>query len=108
MDNATVIVEEMNITFICESTGFPLPTIVWSRTNGALSNRVFVSDSVTALIGNGNVTKVSVNLTITNISREDAGVYVCQATNSIDSDSSNISVTVQCKYIVLYNCTIVH
>ena len=86
--------------FTCESIGIPLPTITWSRDNGALNDRVFVSDSVTDLVRNSNVTRVSVNLTITNTSREDTGVYVCSANNYIGSDSTSVSVTVQCKFLL--------
>ena len=60
-----------------------------------------MSDSVSAPTGYGNVTRVSVNLTITNVSREDTGVYVCSANNEIGSDDSNVSITVQCKFIIL-------
>ena len=63
-----------------------------------LSDRVSVSDSVSVPTGYGNVTRVSVNLTITNASREDTGVYTCSANNSIGSDSSSVSITVQCKF----------
>ena len=94
------IVREGNITTItCEAFGYPPPTVVWNRINGILSDRVSVSDSVSVLIGHGNVTRVSVNLTIRDASREDTGVYTCSANNSIGSDSSNVSITVQCKYL---------
>ena len=46
----------------------------------------------------GNVTRASVNLTITNYSREDTGVYTCSANYSIGSDRSNVSITVQCEF----------
>jgi len=84
----------------CEAIGYPPPTIVWSRSNGALSDRISVSDSVSVPIGNGNVTRVSVNLTITNASREDTGVHTCSANNSIGSDNKSVSITVQCKFIL--------
>ena len=90
-----------NITFTCESVGIPLPTIVWSNTIGALSERVSVSDSITSLIEDCNVTKVSVNLTITSALREDTAIYICSASNSIGSDRSNVSVRVRCKFIML-------
>ena len=97
-----VIVGERNITTItCEAIGYPPPTIVWSRSNGALSDRVSVSDSVSVPTGNGNVTRVSVNLMIPNASREDTGVYTCSANNSIGSDNRNIIITVQCKAVLL-------
>ena len=58
-----------------------------------------MSDSVSFPTGYGNVTRVSVNLTITNASREDTGKYLCSASNEIGSDDSNVSITVECKLI---------
>ena len=55
-----------------------------------------MSDSVSIPTGYGNVTRVSVNLTITNASREDTGVYMCSANNSVGSGSRNASIIVQC------------
>ena len=83
---------------MCEAFGYSPPTIVWSKADGNLSERVSVSDSVSVPTGNGNVTRVSVNLTITNASREDTGVYTCLANNSIGSDESIVNITVQCKF----------
>ena len=59
-----------------------------------------MSDSVSVPTGYGNVTRVSVNLTITNAYREDTGVYTCSANNSIGSDDRNISITIQCKLML--------
>ena len=92
-----IITEGCTTTILCEAIGYPPPTVVWNKFNGILSDRVSVSDSVSVPTGYGNVTRVSVNLTITNASREDTGVYTCSANNSIGSDSSNVSITVQCK-----------
>ena len=83
-------------TITCEALGYPPPSIVWSRANGTLSDRVSVSDSVSVPTGYGNVTRVSVNLIITNASREDTGVYMCSANNSVGSDTKSINITVQC------------
>ena len=58
-----------------------------------------MSDSVSFPTGYGNVTTVSVNLTITNASREDTGEYLCSASNEIGSDDNNVSITVECKFI---------
>ena len=94
-----LIIREGNTTTItCEAFGYPPPTVVWNRINGILSDRVSVSDSVSVLTVYGNVTRVSVNLTITNASREDTGVYTCSANNSIGSGNSNVSIIVQCKF----------
>ena len=96
--NDATVREGSTTTIICEAFGYPPPTVVWNRSNEMLSDRVSVSDSVSVHTGNGNVTRVSVSLTITNASREDTGVYTCSANNSIGSDSSNVSITVQCKF----------
>ena len=85
----------------CEALGYPPPTVVWSRTNGTLSDRVSVSDNVSVPTGYGNVTRVSVNLTITNASREDTGVYTCSANNSVGSDNKSIIITVQCELVII-------
>ena len=100
-NTAGVISEGNTTTITCEALGYPPPIIVWSRTNGILSDRVSVSDSVSVPTGYGNVTRVSVNLTITDTSREDTGMYVCSANNSVGSDESNVNITVQCKCIVI-------
>ena len=60
-----------------------------------------MSGSISAPTGYGNVTRVNVNLTITNASREDTGIYTCSASNSIDSDSRNASITIQRKCLLL-------
>ena len=96
--NNTFVREGNTTTITCEALGYPPPTLVWSRTNGTLSDRVSVSDSVSIPTGYGNVTRVSVNLTITNASREDTGVYMCSANNIVGSDSENINIIVQCEF----------
>ena len=97
-----VIVRETNATVImCEAIGYPPPTVIWSMVNRTLSDRISVSDSVSVPTGYGNVTRVSVNLTITNAYREDTVKYICSANNSIGSDSSNVSITVQCKLFIV-------
>ena len=95
----TAIRERNTTTITCEALGYPPPTVVWSRTNGTLSDRVSVSDGISVPTGYGNVTRVSVNLTITNASRGDTGVYMCSANNSVDSDTKDIDITIQCKFI---------
>ena len=59
-----------------------------------------MSDSVNTTTGNGDVLRVTETLTIMNVSREHTGVYICSANNSVGSDNSNISITVQCKLLL--------
>ena len=96
--NEVTINEGDLYTITCEAVGYPPPTITWSRSDGAFSGRVSVSNIVSVLTGNGNVTRVSVNLTITNAYREDTGAYMCSATNYIGSDNKTVTITVQCKF----------
>ena len=100
-ENATLIDEGMNITITCESIGIPLPVITWSRVDEALSDRVLVSDAIMDDDESSNITKVVVELTIASLSREDTGEYICSASNNIGFDSSNVSITVQCKLLLL-------
>ena len=95
-----MITEGDTIAITCEAVGYPPPTIVWSRTIGTSSYTILVNNSVSVPAGIGNVTSVSVNLTLTNANREDTGLYECSASNSVGSDNRNTSVTVQCKLMV--------
>ena len=95
--NTTVTVEGNVAIITCEAIGYPMPTVEWSKSDGNFSDRVLVSDSVSVPTGNGNITKVSVNLEVANASREDTGVYICFASNSVGSDNRSINLTVQCK-----------
>ena len=95
MDNSIIVVAEgTNVSVACEATGYPTPTVIWSKTNGALSDRVLISDNSSR---NGSVL---VPLTIINASEEDTGVYICTAKNSIGTDRRNVKII--CKYIVLF------
>ena len=99
-----VLLEGNTTTITCEAFGYPPPIVQWHRIDGTLSDRVLVSDSVSVPTGYGNVTRVSVNLTIINASREDTGVYMCSANNSVGNDIINTSITVQCKFVIYLFC----
>ena len=104
--NDEVLIERNTTTITCEAIGYPPPTVQWDRIDGTLSDRVSVSDSVSVPTGYGNVTRVSVNLTITNASREDTGVYMCSANNSVGDNIINLTITVLCKFCdsLLFAC----
>ena len=85
--NATKI-EGDNVTFTCNATGNPAPTFRWTRNGSVLT---------TGLSLDGK------QLTITNVTREDSGQYVCEATNNVTTVPSNsATLNVQCK-ITYYN-----
>ncbi|CAH3134799.1 unnamed protein product, partial [Porites lobata] len=81
--NATKI-EEDNVTFTCNATGNPAPTFRWTKIGSVLRTGSRIS-----LSSDGK------QLTITNVTREDSGQYVCEATNNVTtvpSDSATLNV----------------
>ena len=98
------ITERSTSSITCTATGYPVPIVVWQNSNGSnLSNNRLVSGSpVNVPTGVGNVTNVSVELMVIGAMRVDTGMYRCSASNSINSTTRNISITVQCKLIVVY------
>ena len=86
------------ITFSCQATGEPVPTISWYF-NGDMVN---VSDTskynVSSLV---NETLVESFLTIMNAQSSDVGTYTCQAANIFGIDKSYGILTVNGKYLCM-------
>ena len=93
--NATQI-EGSNVSFTCNATGNPAPTFRWTK-NGS----VLTTDSRISLLSDGK------HLTITNVTREDSGQYVCEATNNVTTvPSDSATLNVQCK-ITCYDYSLI-
>ena len=88
----------MNITFTCVGVGYPPPLVKWRKLNGSLSNRV-TSTNMSVLTGEGNVTRVTVELILTKVFREDTGVYECSVSNQLNNVTRNITLIVQCMHL---------
>ena len=72
------------------------PTIVqWRNLNGSLSDRVSITN-MSMSTNEGNITRVTVDLILTGVYREDLGVYECSATNLLKIAKRNVSLIVQC------------
>ena len=69
-----------HVTFSCNATGTPKSLITWSKSQGRLP----ASSSVS---GEGT-------LTILNVRMEDSGSYVCNATNTVGTNSSSVGLYV--------------
>jgi len=99
IDNITEVIDEgINITLTCEVTGYPLPTVMWSKINETSSDIIpMENNSIILQNGNGSV---SAQLRILNASRDDIGVYTCSANNSVGNDSRNVRIIIS-KYTII-------
>ena len=74
-----------HVTFSCSATGAPKPLITWSKSQGRLSASSSVSSEGT--------------LTILNVRTEDSGSYMCNATNTLGTNSSSVELIAFCSLI---------
>ena len=92
------VIEESNVSIMCIATGYPPPTIYWYKSDGNSSMRPVSGSEVMSSTGVGNVTTVSVELTLTGAMRVDAGMYTCSASNIVSNDTDvTITLTIQCE-----------
>ena len=81
--------EGENVTLHCNATGYPLPTLSWTKAGSDISNNPRISFSADKK-----------QLAITKASRADSGAYRCVANNSLGNDTSMAAVVdVQCKLV---------
>ena len=90
--------EGENVSIRCIGVGYPSPLVHWSKLNGSLSNRVS-STNMSVSTNEGNVTRVTVELMITKVHREDTGVYKCLVSNNLNTVTGSIHSVVQCTYV---------
>ena len=93
------IKEGNDTTLTCIGVGHPPPLIQWRKLNGSLSDRVSITN-MSMSTNEGNVTNVTVDLIFTGAYREDTGVYECSVSNLLNDVTGNISLIVQCTYVI--------
>ena len=83
------------VTFYCQATGEPFPTIIWDFNGGVINlsdtNIYNVSNSL-----NGSV--ITSSLIIMNTSN-DVGIYTCNANNTLGTDRKSAVLTVNGTYV---------
>ena len=94
------IKEGNNNTFRCVGAGYPPPLVQWRKFNGLLlSDRVSITN-MSMSTNEGNITRVTVDLTISGAYRDDTGVYVCSVSNLLNSVEINVMLNIQCKQAI--------
>ena len=74
------VLEGDDVTLECNATGNPVPIIGW------------IMEST------GEVVTINNTLILSNIHRNDTGVYQCIAMNKVGNDTKNCTVDVYCKF----------
>ena len=83
MTKTKKVVEGSPVQMTCEATGFPIPKISWSRTDGSL-------------MPNGKPTLESTSLSFEKVKKEDRGSYQCSANNGIgNGQNTTLSLEVE-------------
>lgn len=84
--------ETDDVALFCIATGNPRPNITW----------IFLNGPETSVI------RIGENLTLSNVTRNQAGTYQCIATNNVlDTKTADVNVIINCKYSMyeVSNCT---
>ena len=106
-DTTERIEEGENITLRCVGVGHPPPSVQWNKLNGTLSNTTF-STRMSMLTNEGNVTRVTLELLLSEVSREDTGIYACSASNLLNDVTRRVTLVVQCMYFIYSNESLVY
>ena len=95
------IIEDNHFEITCTATGYPPPSIIWKKDanhgSGGYSSRVTSGVPQNLPTSVGNETCVSVTLIMTGVTKEDAGIYRCVASNLVRS--TIVTITVLCKFV---------
>ena len=102
--------ENTTVTFSCQATGIPSPSISWYRNGSVLSpatdSRISIGIS-TQQLQITRVYQVTRNITITNITSNDSGFYSCVGTNAYGNGSSAFTLIVQRKSLTAFHNNII-
>ena len=81
-----VTVVEGNVLYlVCETEGYPMPSVYWKKNGKVLQANVMISKT---------------DFIIDDTSEQDAGKYECEAINSIGTVSYTVKVAIQGKFLL--------
>ena len=88
--------ETIPVTFSCQATGEPVPTIIWYF-DGVMIN--VSNTSKYNVTSSTNDTMIANIITIMNTQSSDAGIYTCEAENSLGTSRSFGILTINGQYL---------
>ena len=89
--------ENDNITINCSATGYPPPSLQWTRNGTRLSDERFTITNIPCSSDCLVDARVTSSLMITNASMSDIDMYTCTAMNILGKVNSSFQLTVQRK-----------
>ena len=89
--------ENDNITINCSATGYPPPSLQWTRNGTRLSDERFTITNIPCSSDCLVDARVTSSLMITNASMSDIDMYTCTAMNILGKINSSFQLSVQCK-----------
>ena len=92
------VVDGYNITLSCTSSGSPPDTFTWMKDGDPT---VLQSTDIITVTHTSTSAVFSINYTISNFSISDNGTYICNMTNPIGSNSTNITVNLRKLFCVV-------
>ena len=95
--------ENDNITINCSVTGYPPPSLEWTRNGMKLNDERFAINFIPCSSDCLANARVVSSLMITNASRSDIDMYTCTAMNILGKVNASLQLTVQCKQYVLHS-----
>ena len=95
-----------SITINCSATGYPPPSLQWTRNGTRLSNERFTITNIPCSSDCLVDARVTSSLMITNASMSDIDMYTCTAMNILGKEDASLQLIVQCKWY-LYNIVII-
>jgi len=79
-------VEGYSVSFICQATGAPVPSISWYFNDVPVNMSTDKHNISTISV---NLTSISSRLVVNSVQSSDVGTYTCKATNVLSTDISS-------------------
>ena len=96
--------ENDDITINCLATGYPPPSIQWTRNGMKIHDERFSTTNIPCSSDCLVNARVTSSLMITNASRSDIDMYTCIAMNILGKVNASLQLTVQCKLLYYSLC----